>query len=305
MKIARLLVCLCVLVLIWIPFAVASADSVPNPTPFWFTIESDPTTPEITGISVIRCKVKDCTETNATYSSDKDPNGKIIRIGNTFQWLFDFYHTRSDSSSEGYFEDSDSSSGYWQLIVRFANGKKVSTAIDDLPEYLSQTATYQVFATSNHLTIKRIYVLPPPAFSSFLLALVSESLVGATILMVWKKTTVLETLKFAGCILLVNLILYPALWSYFLSIAEFHSKDREIWGITALLSGLFFSIFFVAATNTKGNGRIILIAVAFLFIPSLFCGSLSLMIPLDNFVVAPGLPWKVVVILVEVCAVVL
>ncbi len=294
MKIARLLACLFAFILLWIPFATAAADSVPNPTPFWFTIESDPTTPEITGISVIRCAVKDCTETNATYSSDKDPNGKIIRIGNTFQWLFDYEHQESSSPSE-----------YWQLIVRFANGKETSTALDDLPKHLDQTATYQVVATSNHLTIKRIYVLPPPAFSSFLLALVAESLVGATILKVWKKTTVRETLKFAACIGLVNFILYPTVWSYFLSITEFHSKDSELWGMTALLGGLALSIFLIAAANKNGPGRTTLALVAIMFLPMFTCGSLLVMISSENFVITTGLPWKVTIILVEVCAVIL
>jgi hypothetical protein len=309
LKITRFLVCLCVLILACIPFAVASANSLPPPVYVWFTFGSDSTEmPEIIDAKIIGCPVRDCTEATAKYSSDTDNYYyKLVRMGNLYRWLLSSY-----SLPVEFFSKIDKSKPYYfRLIVQFSDGKRISNIIDDVPLQYSGQASYRVMIKGDDLLVERSKDIPSwPGlnfnYESFLLSLVSESLVGALFLMIWKKTKIFDTAKFAGVIILVNLISYPVLWSYFLSIAQFHSKASEIGGRTILFSGLIFSLLLMLAINKRGDDRFFLFTLAILAIPISFviCGYSGGLGYGDMTVITDGLPVKVAIFILEVCAVI-
>jgi hypothetical protein len=300
----RVSICAGLFILLLIPFASVSANSPPPRVQVWFVIQADPTKKlEILGAKIIGCPVQDCTEATAEYDSDRDTYGQFIHADNLYYWSFRHPH------------ESDSDRGvttpyYFRLILQFRDGEKVSQPIDNVPVKYGSNASYRVIVNSKDLTVERTTEPRWPglnfSYDAFLLTLISESLAGAILWALWKKANAVEILKFAALILAANAISYPVLWSYFLSITQFHSKSDMISGTIVLFGGIVFSILLILAINSKpGEGRTVLAIATIISIPTscIICvlsggvgyGAVTIF--------AEGLPVKTAILLLEICAV--
>jgi hypothetical protein len=240
-KKSRAFLILGILLLSFIPFAV-TADSAPPPVEVWFVFHSNSSKPlEIITAKVVGCTTQDCNETTAKYVSDK-----LACFRDLCWWSFDSY-TFNDGQVPYFF----------QLITKFPSGEKASSVLDDVPLNYGKTASYQVELSGDGLAIQRIKDISWPGLEfnleSYLISLIIESLVGAIFLAVWKKLRIWEILKYIGTIILVNLVSYPVLWSFFSSVTQFHHKSDKIFGIADLIFGMVFYILLLLAINAINN----------------------------------------------------
>jgi len=291
-KKTRLFILLGILLLSLIPFAV-TADSAPPPVEVWFVFHSNSTKPlEIINAKVVGCTTQDCNETTAKYVSDK-----LACFRDLCWWSFDSY-TFNDGQVPYFF----------QLITEFPSGEKASNVLDDVPLNYGKTASYQVDLSGDGLAIQRIKDISWPGLEfnleSYLISLIIESLVGATFLAILKKLRILEILKYIGAIILVNLVSYPVLWSFFSSVSQFHQKSDEIPAIAGLIFGTLFYILLLLAINSKWDVERIVYTIAMIMSIPLYCVLSFLIFGFGgNALVAVGIPVKTAIVLLEICAV--
>ena len=294
------LCCFAIFILAWIPSVSVLANSIQPPAAIWFKIENDAAdASKIINLKIIGCALKDCSETDAVYSSDeKNSYGNmLVHLGNLYYWRF--WPGAMKLTPHAY-----------KIIIQFEDGTKISNAIDDMPPNYGSEASYRVIVRKNDLLAQRIPDLAWPGLhfnlEAFLLTLISESLVGAALLGAWKKLQIRDILLFAGVITFTNLISYPVLWNFFLSIAQFHYKSDEGSGRIFLVFGLIFPLLVISAVNLTNESRFFFACLALLAIPAscFLCGLMGGKIyGVDTVLITEGLSVKTAILLIEICAV--
>jgi hypothetical protein len=268
----------------------------------WFTFEyAISQQPAIEKILVIQCKNDDC---SAYVVEDAIWEWMFQCADNWCRW--DYYPSFSDDP----YNWMDPNPPDFRLKILFSDIERVSNVTGPLPASYGDVVAFKVTVNENDLLLVPDTTIPKPGMPSsgmtFLLTLLLEPLVMAGVLTIWIKPKLSTGFKFWGLALLINLISYPMLWSFFTSIAKYHTKSSENLGYTLLALGILFPFLIVVAINMQSKGwkiAWIISSIAISIVCSYLCLLGNAFGSLNKSFVLEGLSFQNAILLIELSAV--
>jgi hypothetical protein len=301
LKMKRIVTMSAMILLAFIPLTSTSADAMPPPSIIWFTFEyTIPQQPAVESIKILLCENADC----SSYTSLDPKKYWLIQCAeNWCRW--EYY----PPTNYGITNAVDENPPNFRLQLQFSGSERISNMAGPLPATYGGRAAYKVTVNDTGVVLTPDNTIPQPGLpksdTTFLITLIFEPIVMAVVLAIWLKPKFTGVIRFWGLALIVNIIAYPVLWSYFPSIAKYHTSSAETWGYTILTAGILFPFLFVLILNASRKGWRIawLVITIVLFLVCTFLGLFANGMASYKFVME-GLSFQNAILLLEVTAVV-
>lgn len=264
---------------VFVPHSIVSANAAPSRSVIWFSfIHQAQTMPEIEKFTVWVCEDETC----SSFSTiEQIPNSEPMQFDNELycfdNWCRLEFYPKNEDASIVLYSDEHLDPFYFRILVRFSDVERLSNILYGFPSEFGEVEYYNVEIRDKDLLLTFNKSFQDPGlsgkFASYFLTLLVEPLsIFLLLILVW-KLNFSEAFWISMLALIVNLISYPMIWTFFGSITKFHTEINTLWGGIFFFAGAIFSgLLFYSINNNKSKPlRKILAWITFLLIFIAIC----------------------------------